>query len=342
MRSFGSDNFSGVHPDVMDALERANIDHAPAYGNDPWTQRAKEKFQDEFGQDLEVVFVFGGTGANVVALSSITKPYHAVICSTTSHLWEHECGAPEAFTGCRLIPVESTDGKLNPELIAAKISGVGDEHMVQARVVSITQATELGLVYTPEEIQAIADFSHANNLLLHVDGARLGNAAVYLEMDLKECSRDLGIDVISFGGTKNGLMFGEALLFFNPELAEDILYLRKRATQLPSKMRYVSAQMEALLTDRLWHKNAKAANDMAALLGEKLKAQPGVELIHPVQANMVMATIESSLLDYLQQHAVFYVMDEDKHLARFVTSFDTKAEDINEFMSLFEKFSAEN
>jgi len=337
MRSFGSDNYSGVHPKVMQALNAANVDHAPAYGDDAWTERAEALFKKEFGDDIEVLPVFGGTGANVVGLSALVSLCHGILCTSVSHLWEHECGAPEAFTGCRLIPVESPNGKLTVDLIRARLGGVGDQHEVQPKVVSITQSNELGLVYTFEEIQEIARFARSRGLYLHMDGARIANAAVRLNRGLRECTRDLGVDVLSFGGTKNGLMFGEAVLFFRKEIAENARYLRKRAAQLPSKMRYVSAQMEALLTGGLWRENATRANRMALLLAGRIAHVSGVEIAYPVETNMVYVRLSPSVFEFLSEHASFYVEDQAARLVRWVTSFDTTEGDIEDFVKLAEK-----
>ncbi len=337
MRSFGSDNYSGVHPKVMQALVAANVDHAPAYGDDAWTMRAEALFKKEFGDEIEVLPVFGGTGANVVGLSALTSLYHGILCTSVSHLWMHECGAPEAITGCRLIPIDSPNGKLTVDLIQARLGGVGDQHEVQPKVVSITQSNELGLVYSFEEIQEIARFTRSHDLYLHMDGARIANATVRLGRGLRECTRDLGVDVLSFGGTKNGLMFGEAVLFFRKEITDGVRYLRKRAAQLPSKMRYVSTQMEALLTDGLWHENASRANRMAAFLAGKIAHVPGVELAYPVESNMVYARLSAALLQYLNRHTSFYVADQATRLVRWVTSFDTTEKDVEDFVKLAEK-----
>jgi threonine aldolase len=328
MRSFGSDNHSGVHPKVMDALVRANADHAVAYGADPWTARATALFQREFGAGTEVFFVFGGTGANVVSLAPFLRPYEAVICPAFAHLWVHECGAPEGVTGCKLIPVAAPDGKLTVDLIRPHLAAAGDPHETQPRVVSVSQSTERGLLYTPAELRAIADFVHAHGLWLHVDGARLANAAASLGLGLRECSRDAGVDALSFGGTKNGLMFGEAVVFFGPAPAREAPFLRKRAMQLASKQRFIAAQMEALLTDELWRANAAHANRMAARLAARLGALPGVELAFPVQTNMVFTRLAPSTLAALRQRQPCSVVDETGTVARWVASFDTTEEDL--------------
>src|SRR6185436_14546187 len=246
-RSFASDNNAGVHPEVIEAIRAANEGHVIAYGDDPFTARAIKLFQKYFGRDIAVYFVFGGTGANVLGLKAITKSHQAIICAETAHVNVDECGAPENFTGCKLLTVATPDGKLRVEQIKPLLHGIGVEHHVQPRVITISQATEMGTVYTRDELKTLADYAHDNNLLLHVDGARLANAAVALDKTFKEITTEVGVDVLSFGGTKNGMMYGEAVVFFDKARAEDFKYIRKQAMHLPSKMRFISAQFEALL-----------------------------------------------------------------------------------------------
>ena len=241
-RNFASDNNAGIHPQVIEAIAAANDGHVVAYGDDPFTARAIKLFQKHFGRDVAVHFVFGGTGANVLGLKAITKPYEAIICAETAHVNVDECGAPENFTGCKLLTVSTPDGKLRVEQIKSLLHGIGVEHHVQPRVISVSQATEMGTVYTKKELKTLADFAHDHNLLLHVDGARLANAAVSLKANLKEITADAGVDVLSFGGTKNGMMYGEAVIFFNKAFGGDFKYIRKQGMHLPSKMRYISAQ----------------------------------------------------------------------------------------------------
>src|SRR5829696_8722857 len=246
-RSFASDNNAGVHPEMIDAIRAANDGHVVAYGDDPFTERAVKVFQKHFGKDIAVYFVFGGTGANVLGLNAMTDSYEAVICAETAHVNVDECGAPEKFTGCKLLALPTPDGKLRVEQIRPLLHGIGVEHHVQPGVITISQATEMGTVYTRKELKTLADFAHENGMLLHVDGARLANAAVSLNTTLKEITADAGVDVLSFGGTKNGMMYGEAVVFFDQKLAGDFKYIRKQGMHLPSKMRFISAQFEALL-----------------------------------------------------------------------------------------------
>ncbi len=257
---FASDNHSGAHPEVLEAVAAANQGHAPAYGADEWTARAESLFRDLFGPDARAFFVFNGTGANNTALRAIARPFDAVICPATAHLNVDECGAPERIAGVKLLEVGCPDGKLTPETAATRISHIGDEHASQARIVSISQATEMGTVYTPEQTLALAELAHEREMLLHVDGARLANAAVSVGVEMRELVTDCGVDALSFGGTKNGLLFGEAVVFLRPALAEDFLYLRKQSLQLASKMRFVAAQFEALLSADLWRRSASQAN----------------------------------------------------------------------------------
>src|SRR5215213_11221065 len=255
-RSFASDNNAGVHPEVINAITKANDGHVIAYGSDPITARAMELFQKHFGSDVAVYFVFGGTGANVLGLKAITQSHHAIFCAETAHVNVDECGAPEQFTGCKLITLPTPDGKLRVEQIKPLLHGIGVEHHVQPRVISISQATEMGTVYTKEELKTLADFAHDNNMRLHVDGARLANAAVALDATFREITADVGVDVLSFGGTKNGMMYGEAVVFFDKRLAGDFKYIRKQGMHLPSKMRFISAQFAALLSGDLWRRGA--------------------------------------------------------------------------------------
>ncbi|MGB7643600.1 MAG: beta-eliminating lyase-related protein, partial [Terriglobales bacterium] len=286
-RSFASDNNANVHPEVLEAIARANRGHVVGYGDDPYTASAVQKFREHFGADVEVFFVFNGTAANVLSLQALTRPYHAVLCPEISHIYNDECGAPEKFTGCKLIPLPAPDGKLTVTTAAHAYHGIGDQHHVQPRVVSITQSTEMGTIYKPGEVEALARFAHDLQMFLHMDGARISNAAAAQNMTLRQATRDLGVDVLSFGGTKNGLVGAEAVVFFRPELAADFLFIRKQGMQLASKMRFMAAQMEALLTGDLWKRNADQANRMARLLHEQIKNLRGVKIMHPVEANGV-------------------------------------------------------
>jgi threonine aldolase len=332
-RSFASDNNASVHPEVLEAMRRANDGPAAAYGDDPHTELAVEKFREQFGADVAVFFVFNGTAANVLSLQALTRPFHAVLCPESSHIYTDECAAPEKFTGCKLVPLAAPDGKLMVETVAHAYHGIGDQHHVQPRVISITQATEMGTIYDPAEIETLARFAHEREMFLHVDGARLANAVATQgpSLSLRQATRDLGVDVLSFGGTKNGLMGAEAVVFFRPELAEDFLFVRKQGMQLASKMRYMSAQMAALLTNDLWRRNAEQANRMARLLEEEVQKIPRIKIVFPVEANGVFAQIPRDAIQKILERYFFYVWIEEKSVVRWMCSFDTTEEDVREF-----------
>src|SRR5579864_7129806 len=336
-RSFASDNNAGIHPEVLKAIAAVNQGHVVGYGDDPYTESAIRKFHEHFGSDIAVFFVFNGTAANVLGLKALTDSYHAVICAEAAHIYTDECGAPEKFTGCKLIPIPTVDGKLTVESVGHAYHGIGDQHHVQPRVISITQATELGTVYTSREVRDLARFAHDRNMFLHMDGARIANAAVSLGLTLREATRDLGVDVLSFGGTKNGAMGAEAVVFFNKKLSRDFLYLRKQGMQLASKMRFISAQLEALLSNDLWRKNAQHANRMAELLQRELSEITQVKIVYKVEANGVFAQIPRRAIAKLQRRYFFYVWDEDRSLVRWMCSFDTTEQDVKQFA----KFVAE-
>ena len=331
-RSFASDNNAGVHPEIIEAITNANDGHVIAYGGDPITARAMELFQKHFGGDVAVYFVFGGTGANVLGLKAITQPHHAIFCADTAHVNVDECGAPEKFTGCKLIGISTPDGKLRAEQIKPLLHGIGVEHHVQPRVITISQATEMGTVYTRDELKTLADFAHDNGLLLHIDGARLANASVFLDKSFKEITTDVGVDVLSFGGTKNGMMYGEAVVFFDKARAADFKYIRKQGMHLPSKMRFISAQFEALLSGDLWRRGAAHANRMAQLLGSELAKVPQIKLTQPVESNGVFATIPKEYIPALQEKYFFYVWDEAISEVRLMASFDTSEDDVHDFI----------
>lgn len=333
-RGFASDNNAGVHPLVLDALKNVNEGHEIAYGDDQYTLQVTRKMKNIFDESSEIFFVFIGTAANVLGLSSITQSYNAIITADTAHIHVDECGAPEKFTGCKLLTTPTPDGKLTIDLIKQHMHGFGFEHHAQPRVISITQATELGTVYTVEEIRAIADYAHANGLLLHMDGARISNAAVALATGFYEMTGGAGVDVLSFGGTKNGLMYGEAVVFFNKQLCSDFKYRRKQGMQLASKMRYIAAQFDVFLENDLWKENAAHANRMAKKLHEAVKDIPSVEITQPVEANAVFAKIPASMVPKLQEKFFFYVWDESTSEVRWMCSFDTQEKDIEEFRAL--------
>jgi len=331
-RSFGSDNHSGVHEKIMVSILRANEGDEIAYGEDTFTEKAIEDMQYFFGEKAEIFFVFNGTGANTVAIKSMTRSFNAVIAAESSHLHVDECGAVENFCGTKIKVVKTTDGKLTPELLDPLFHGRGDQHHVQPKVISITQSTELGTVYTQEEVKAIADFAHKKGMFLHMDGARLANAAAHLNTGLAEVSTQCGVDVLSLGGTKNGMMLGEALVVMNKEIANELLFFRKQGMQLPSKMRYISSQFQALLRKSLWKKLADNANKMASLLEHGVKDLENVEIVYPVQANAVFAKIPKDKIEELQKHFFFYVWDEDESIVRWMTHWQTSKEDVIVFI----------
>ena len=330
-RSFASDNNAGVHPRVLRELAAVNQGHVVGYGDDPYTAAAVREFKKHFGNDIEVFFVFNGTGANCLALKVLTNSYDAVICPEGAHINVDECGAPEKFTGCKLIPLATPDGKLTVEMVERVYHGVGVEHHVQPRVISITQATEVGTVYRPDEIRALADFAHKRNMFLHMDGARVANAAASLRLGLRKCTRDLGIDVLSFGATKNGGMGAEGVVFFDRKLAANFKFYRKQGMQLASKMRFLSAQFEALFKNDLWLKNARHSNRMAQLLKREIGKIPGVRVVYEVEANGVFAQIPRSAIAKLQKRYFFYVWDEAQSVVRWMCSWDTTEEDVHRF-----------
>ncbi|MBZ4662684.1 MAG: aromatic amino acid beta-eliminating lyase/threonine aldolase [Caloramator sp.] len=337
MKSFASDNTSRVHPKIMESIVNANYDNAKSYGYDEYTLRAENKFKELFGEDIDVYFVYNGTAANVLGLASITNTYNAIICSEWAHINTDECGAPEKNIGCKIISIPSSDGKLNVEDVNKHLFAMGVEHHSQPKVISITQSTELGTVYTKEEIKQIADFAHKNNMYLHMDGARIANAACYLNLGVREFTKDAGVDVLSFGGTKNGMMFGEAVIFLNKGLSEGFKYRRKQYMQLHSKMRYISVQFEALLTDNLYIKNAKNANEMAKYLEVRLREIPNITITQRVEANAVFASLPREVIDKLLEKYYFYIWNEDKNEVRWMTSFDTTKEEIDEFIEDIKK-----
>jgi threonine aldolase len=338
MHLFASDNTSGVHPEVMAALAEANTGHAIAYGSDPWTERATAAIV-ELLDAADALFVWGGTGGNVVGLQSMLGPQHAVICPATAHINVDECGAPERFTGAKLVALATPDGKLLPTQVEPQLHGLGDQHHVQPRVLSITQSTELGSMYTPAEVSALADVAHKNGLYLHMDGARLANATAALGgpagvADVREITT--GVDVLTFGGTKNGAMYGEAVVWFDEALARDAMFLRKQAGQLPSKTRFVAAQFEALLSDGLWLRAAGHANAMAARLADAVRDVPGVTLSQEPAVNAVFARVPAAKVEALQEVSAFYVWDaadpgDGTCEVRWMCSWDTTEEDVDTF-----------
>lgn len=330
-RHFASDNQAGMHPEVLQALAAANTGHVPSYGHDSSTEQVEAIFRDHFGPGTRSYLVFNGTAANVLGIQAVVQPHHAVICGEDAHLQMDECGAPERFTGCKLLLVPTPEGKLTPERVISRISGIGDEHRVQPRVVSITQSTEIGTVYTRAEIQALAAAAHNHGLLLHMDGSRISNAAVSLGSGFRDFTTDAGVDIVSFGGTKNGLMGAEAVLFLNGLEPADVLFLRKQGMQLGSKMRFMATQFLALLGTDLWKRNATNANRMAQRLAEQIRDVPGIRLTQRVEANGVFATVHAALVPVLQQEAMFYVWNPTTSEVRWMTAWDTTEEDVDQF-----------
>jgi threonine aldolase len=332
-RGFASDNNAGVHPEILKSLQEVNSGHTIAYGDDQYTRKAIDLVKNSLGGNAEVFFVFIGTAANVLGLKAMTNSHHSIICPESAHINVDECGAPEKFTGCKLLPVETKDGKLSIENIQKHMHGFGFEHHAQPKVISITQSTELGTIYSIDEIKTLAAYAHKHNMFLHMDGARISNAAVSLNASFYEFTADAGVDVLSFGGTKNGMMYGEAIVFFNKELAENFKYIRKQGMQLASKMRYIAAQFNTFLSNDLWKKNAAHANKMARLLYSEVKDIPGIEITQKVESNGVFAIIPSEIIPILQKEYFFYIWDENKSEVRWMTSFDTSENDILQFSS---------
>jgi threonine aldolase len=328
---FISDNAAGVHPEVLTAISNASHGHAVAYGDDAWTERATALLRRHFGAEIEAFLALTGTGANVLALQCMLESWQAVICADCSHLNRDECGAPEKFTGAKLLPAPTRQGKLTPTGIERLLHDNDMIHRVQPRVVSISQCTEWGTVYTPDELRDLAELCHAQRLLLHMDGARLANAAAALDADLAALSTGCGVDVVSFGGTKNGLMGAEAVIFADPELARAGEYYRKQAMQLASKMRFVAAQFEALLETDLWLESARHANAMAARLAEGLHGLAGVEIVMPVETNAVFARLSPNYTAELERTHVFSVWDSQESIVRWMTAFDTTPEEVDAF-----------
>jgi threonine aldolase len=308
-----------------------NVGHTFGYGHDEYTREVEERLAQTFGQGARAFFVWSGTGANVLSLRATCRRFEAVICAATAHLNVDECGAPEAIAGVKLLTAAGVDGKLTPELVEGLIARVGDEHAVQPRVVSISQCTELGTLYTRRETRALADLAHRHGLLLHVDGARLSNAAAALKTSLRDVTTDVGVDILSLGGTKNGLLGAEAVVILNPDLGGEFQYLRKQSMQLASKMRFLAAQFDALLQDELWRRCAEQANAMAARLASRLVDVPRMSISRPVQTNAVFAVLPAGATESLRRAFPFYVWDERSGEVRWMCSWDTTEEDVDEF-----------
>jgi len=336
-RGFASDNFAGAHPVVLAAVAEANDGHVPAYGDDPYTAAAEQRLREHFGDDARAFLVFNGSAANVLALIQTARPFEAVICPESAHMNVDECGAPERIAGVKLYTVKAPAGKLTPPLVNTRLRGIriGDQHAAQPRIVSISNATELGTVYTPAEVRALADLAHARGMLLHVDGARLANAAACLDVPLRTLATDAGADVLSFGGTKNGMLLGDAVVFLNPDLAADFAFVRKQSLQLASKMRFIAAQFDALLRDELWLRNATHANAMASRLAHAVKEIPGVRITEIVESNAVFAILPpratERLLAEWPGELPFHIWNEETGEVRWMTSWDTDPDDVDRF-----------
>lgn len=328
MRGFGSDNHSGVHPEILKALTEANVGHAPSYGTDPLTEKCQELFKTHFGKSTDAYFVFNGTAANVLSLKTMMKSYESCFVTDMSHMNQDECAAPEFFAG-KLIPVKSIDGKLTIAELEKHYIRLGDQHYTQPRVISLTQPTEVGTLYSLDEIKTLTTWAKSKNLFVHMDGARFVNAVHKLNCTMSQMTTDLGVDVLSFGGTKNGLMFGEAVVVLNPSLGKDFKYIRKQAAQLPSKTRFIAAQFLAFFSNDLYKKIAQHSCNMALYLQEKLAGK--VQINYPVQSNAVFPIIPQPLVKKLKSQYFFYVWDEKTFECRLMISWDTQKEDIDGF-----------
>jgi threonine aldolase len=332
MKSFASDNYSGVHPEVFEALQRANAQHEISYGADTFTEEANRLFEELVGK-VTVLYTFNGTGANVTCLKCCTLPFQAVVCSEYAHILADECGAPTQQIGCSLLPIKTPDGKLTPEMITPVLNRIGNVHNTQPKVIYISQTTELGTLYSLAELKALCDFAHANNMYVHLDGARISNAVAALGVSLKAATVDCGVDIMSFGGTKNGIMFGEAVLIFNEDLKANAPYFHKQTTQLFSKNRFIAAQFIALLSNNLWYRLADRANKMAALLAAKVSVLPGVQITQCVDANALFVIIPEKTIQPLRDLYPFYEWDAQTHEQRWMCSFDTTEDDIEQFVN---------
>ncbi|MEV4101229.1 low specificity L-threonine aldolase [Nonomuraea sp. NPDC049649] len=331
-KSFASDNHAGVHPAILDAMAGANQGDAPAYGGDTWTAAFEQRVKEIFGPQAEGFPVINGAGANMVGLGLMLGRYDAIICPDTAHIATHETGAAERLLGVKLVTVPTPDGKLRPDDITSRLSALGDPHQPQPSVVSISQTTELGTCYTPHEIAALADTAHAAGLRLHIDGARLANAAAFHSCGLDAITSAAGVDVFSFGGTKNGALAAEAVVVLDPSLARSVPFLRRQSLQLASKMRFISAQLTALLTDDLWRQNASHANAMAQRLADGLTDIPNVSLVHPVESNAVFAQLPTDVAVTLQRRYLFHFWDKAAGIVRWMTAFDTTPEHVDDFL----------
>lgn len=339
MKMLISDNNSGVHPKILEAIYECNVGHEPSYGDDKYTSKAIELIKETFGKDVDVYFALTGTAANVIGLSGLLKPFEAVVAPDTAHINEDECGALERFAGTKILYVPNRNGKLHIDDIKEFLHSKGDEHQVQPKVISISQITELGTIYTIDEIRELADFAHANDMLLHVDGARISNAAVALDSSFKEMITDTGVDLLSFGGTKNGMMMGDAIVSFNKEISKNFKYIRKQGMQLVSKMRFISAQFIPYLEDEIWRDNAANSNNMCKYLSDELGKISNIKIINEDQGNILFIKIPKEWNEPLLKEFPIYVTDEENNIIRLVTSFDSTKKDINDFINCIKRIS---
>lgn len=340
-RGFGSDNHSGISPEAIEAIQKANTEHALAYGDDEYTQNTEQLFREHFGEQAKAYLVFNGTGANILCIDAMCRSHHAVICADTAHINVDECGAPQRMVGSKLLTLATPDGKLTPDLVREQLHGFGFQHHAQPRAISVTQPTELGTLYTINELKALVATAHGHGLYFHIDGARLANAAVALGCTLGEMTTDIGVDCISFGGTKNGLMMAESAVMLNAALDADLPYRRKQMSQLCSKMRFLSVQFQAYLADGLWQRNAIHSNAMAQKLYHAVKDLEGVRVMYPVQANSVFVRLPREVWKELQRQYFFYEWDEENDVVRWMCSFDTTEADIDTFVEALKQVLGE-
>lgn len=330
---FGSDNHSGMHPNILNAIIKANKDYCISYGDDAYTLQAVRKLMEVFGSNISIYFVFTGTAANILSLKSMTHAYHSIICADTAHLNVHECNGPEKFTGCKITTVSTQNGKLTPSVLQPYLIGFGDVHMAQPKVISLTQSTEMGTTYSINELKKLCSFAHERGLLVHMDGARLCNAAVFLNKELKQITTEVGVDILSFGGTKNGMMIGEAVIFFDNNCGHAFEFYRKQGMQLASKMRFISAQFTAFFKNDLWKQNAKHANKMAQYLKNKITTMPEFTIAQEVEANMVFVEIPKKYMEKIRKKYYFHVSEKNENIARLVCSFNTTKNSIDIFIN---------
>jgi len=331
MKCFASDNYSGIHPEILNAIIKANVDHEISYGEDSYTKQAQKVFESIFG-DVDVLYAFNGTGANIVSLKCCTLPFQAVICAETAHINTDECGAVAQNIGCSLLTVPTPDGKLTPEMIEPFLYRIGNVHNSQPKVISISQSTELGTIYSVSELKTLCKFAHENNLYVHIDGARISNAVAALNVRLREATVDCGVDIMSFGGTKNGLMLGEAILIFNRELRKNAAFYQKQSMQLYSKNRFIASQFIAFLSNNLWLQLALHSNQMAQMMAKKLQIIPEIKITQPVQTNSIFVIIPEKIIEPLRKKYKFYTWNEQTNELRWMCSFDTTEKEIDDFV----------